>query len=80
MDSPAKPEDVEGEGEDELDDEAEEEQEEEAASKLYVAAHQAVTIVSKYRWLITDLARASIFTKNYSSVPVADKGWKEGEP
>ncbi|GFZ48718.1 DNA ligase 1 [Saitozyma sp. JCM 24511] len=57
MDSPAKPEDIEGEGEDELDDEAEDEQEEEAASKL-----------------------ASIFTKNYSSVPVADKGWKEGEP
>jgi DNA ligase-1 len=39
MDSPAKPEDVEGEGEDELDDEAEEEQEEEAASKLYAPAH-----------------------------------------
>lgn len=37
MDSPAKPEDIEGEGEDELDDEAEDKQEEEAASKLYVA-------------------------------------------
>lgn len=22
---------------------------------------------------------ASIFTKDYKSVPVADKGWKEGE-
>jgi hypothetical protein len=25
-------------------------------------------------------ASASIFTKDYKSVPVADKGWKEGEP
>ena len=26
------------------------------------------------------ITRASIFTKDYKSVPVADKGWKEGEP
>lgn len=25
------------------------------------------------------VCRASIFTKNQKSVPVADKGWKDGE-
>jgi DNA ligase-1 len=69
--SPVKDEE-EGEDElDDLDDEEQEEQENKAAKKLYVLLNSLKTLA--------DMGRASIFTKNFKSQPVADKGWKEGE-
>lgn len=60
------------EEEDEIYDEVEDKQEGEAAVKLSVWTLS--TPKTQLIWF-----RASIFTKNQKSVPVADKGWKDGE-